>query len=321
MSQLSLFETAAERAALELAPLPDDVAASAAVLPHALRFGTMSWSYPGWIGLVYASHVRAKELVQRGLTAYAKHPLLRTVELDRSYYEPLPLEYYTELAAQVPDDFRFAAKAHEDCTAVRFPAHARYGGRAGQRNPRLLDAAYASDHVIAPFVEGLGSKAGPLIFQFSTFEVRSPPRFAAALHEFLRRLPAGPLYAVELRNAELMTPAYGEALADAGAVHCHNAWGWLPGVVAQRALLPPAARRVLVARWLTRPGDSHEAARRRYEPFSKLVDEDLDLREAFVALIRATLEDHADAFVLVSNKAEGSAPETVRRLAAAVATR
>jgi uncharacterized protein YecE (DUF72 family) len=319
MPQLSLFSAQeAGAAALEAAPLADGVAALAARLPRALRLGTMSWTYPGWIGPLYGLQVREKQLLPWGLTAYAKHPLLRAVEFDRTFYEPLAAETFAQFAAQVPDDFRFTAKAHEDCTAVRFPSHARYGDRAGQRNPRLLDAAYACDRVIGPFVQGLGKKAGPLVFQFSPFEVRSPQRFAEKLHAFLRRLPAGPTYAVELRNAELLTEAYGAALADAGAMHCHNAWGHMPSVLDQRSLLPEATRRVLVARWLSRPGDSHESARQKYLPFNRIVEEDPDRRGAVAELAREALDAGREAFVLISNKAEGCAPETSLRLAAAI---
>lgn len=320
MSQLPLFQhgQAVGPAGLETAPLPDGVAQLATQLPPRLRLGTTSWAFPGWIGVLYASEVREKQLVRQGLTAYAKHPLLRTVELDRTYYEPLPAQTYAELAAQVPDDFRFVVKAHEDCTVVRFPPHARYGARGGQRNHRLLDAAYASDWVVGPFMEGLGKKAGPLVFQFSPFEVRSPARFAEKLHDFLRLLPQGPLYAVELRNRELLTAAYGAALTDTKAVHCHNAWQQMPSVLEQRERLPQATRRVLVTRWLTRPGDTHEGARQRYTPFQQLVDEDRARRGELAQLINEAASEGSETFAVVSNNAEGCAPESVRRLAAAI---
>lgn len=322
MSQLALFEPKQGDVVVQLkaAPLPDGVAALSARLPPALRLGGMSWTYSGWIGIVYASDIREKQLLRGGLTAYAQHPLLRAVELDRSYYEPLPASTYAQFAAQVPDDFRFVGKAHEDCTVVRFPTHARYGARAGKRNPRLLDVAYATDRVVGPFVEGLGKKAGVLLFQFSPFEVHSPARFAERLHDFLRRLPRGPTYAVELRNAELLTEAYGDALADVCALHCHNAWGRMPSVLEQRARLPRVTRRVLLARWMTRPNDTHEAARQRYAPFSRLVTEDLTRRHELATLTQEALSEGAEAYVLVSNKAEGCAPESVIRLAVTIAT-
>src|SRR3954467_380429 len=64
----------------------------AAALPGEVRLGTMSWSFPGWRGLVYGADVPAGSLAPSGLTAYAKHPLLAAVEIDRSYYEPLGVE-------------------------------------------------------------------------------------------------------------------------------------------------------------------------------------------------------------------------------------
>lgn len=316
-SQLSLFEPGEGDSvvALDAAPIAGEVTALATRLPSALRMGTMSWNYPGWIGLVYAAGTREKQLLHSGLTAYVKHPLLRTVEVDRTYYEPMSAQTYRQFAMQTPDDFCFVAKAHEDCTAVHFPQHARYGARAGQRNPRLLDVAFTAEQVVAPFVDGLGKKAGALIFQFSPFEVRSPQRFAEKLNEFLRQLPKGPIYAVEVRNAELLTEAYGLALADAGAVHCHNAWGLMPGVLEQQAKLPKAARRILVARWLNRPDDSYESALNRFRPFNQLVEEDVPRRDELARLTTDGLLEGNPALVFVSNNAEGCAPESLLRLA------
>ncbi|HVE83991.1 MAG TPA: DUF72 domain-containing protein [Myxococcales bacterium] len=317
--QLTLFEPGSGADDLEAAPVAEGVRALAEKLPPQLRMGGQSWVYPGWIGLVYGSTTRPAQLLSRGLTAYSKHPLMRAMEIDRTFYEPIPAATYAEYAAQVPEGFRFPAKAHQDCTVVVYPSHARFGARAGQRNPKLLDAAYAAEQVVAPFVEGLGAKAGPLLFQFSPMEVRSPEKFAEKLHGFLSRLPKGPVYAVELRNEELLTQAYGKALADAGAVHCHNVWGRMPDVLEQRKLLPPETRRVLVARWLAPPGVTHEGARKAYEPFNKLVEEDPYRRGHLATLAADAVREGAEAYVMVNNKAEGCAPESIRKLGEAIA--
>ena len=97
--------------------------------------------------------------------------------------------------------------------------------------------------MIRPTVEGLGAKLSTLLFQFPPQDVSDPRGFAQKLGRFLRALPAGVTYAVELRNPELLTPAYGEALAEAGAVHCHNLWTAMPALLAQVRLVPPAARK------------------------------------------------------------------------------
>src|SRR5689334_13075060 len=233
-------------------------------LPSELRMGTMSWSFSGWRGLVYADSADPKLLSEAGLTAYTQHPLLHTVEIDRSFYEPLPVRYFEHVSRQAPDDFRFVVKAHEDCTLPQFPRHARYGKKQGEPNGRFLDASYAADAVVAPAIAGLGDKLAVLLFQFSPQDAREPRAFADRLHAFLERLPRGVPYAVELRNPELLTQQYAQALAATEALHAHNVWGNMPSVLVQARLIPPAARRPLVVRWLMRKGDDYEGARSRF---------------------------------------------------------
>ncbi len=67
------------------APVDPRTRALAARLPPGLRLGTSSWSFPGWAGLVWANPAPPADLSRRGLPAYAAHPLLRAVSLDRSY--------------------------------------------------------------------------------------------------------------------------------------------------------------------------------------------------------------------------------------------
>jgi uncharacterized protein YecE (DUF72 family) len=302
------------------APSPEDLEI-AQRLPDSIHLGTTSWSYPGWIGLLYAPGTPRAHLSGHGLTAYAKHPLLRTAEIDRTYYEPVPASVLRALAEQVPSDFRFVAKAHEDCVTGRFPLHARYGKKRGEPNPRYLDATYATDAVVGPFVEGLGAKAGPLLFQFPPRDADDAPAFASELHAFLTRLPKGVVYAVELRTPELLTRDYGAALADAGAIHCHNVWSHMPPVAQQARRVPPAARRPILVRWLLREGDDFERARDRYSPFDRLVDEDLVARERVAHLVSLAHAHGVGSFVVIDNKAEGSAPLSVSRLARSIADR
>jgi uncharacterized protein YecE (DUF72 family) len=287
-------------------------------LPSSIALGAMTWAYPGWKGVVYAPGVADKLLAAHGLTAYAKHPLLRIAEIDRTYYEPLSSDAFRELAAQVPDHFRFFVKAHEDCTVLRFPTHARYGKKRGQDNPRFLDAAYASSAVVAPIVHGLGEKLGAILFQFPPQDVGDARAFARSLGRFLAQLPKGPTYAVELRNPELLTAEYAAMLAAVGAIHCHNAWTVMPVVLAQARCIPPVARRPLLIRWLLRRGDTFEDARARYAPFDRLVSEDLETRGMIAALAAKAHAHDVPVFVLVDNKAEGSAPESIVRLARAI---
>jgi len=286
-----------------------------------LRMGTMSWSFAGWRGLVYANDADPKSLADAGLTAYGQHPLLRTVEVDRSFYDPLPERYFQDIAAQVPEDFRFLVKAHEECTLARFPKHARYGKRQGESNPRFLDAAYAESAVVSQCASGLGSKLAALLFQFSPQDAGDPGAFADRLQAFLERLPRGVPYAVELRNPELLTKAYADALVASGALHAHNAWGAMPSVLAQARLIAPPARKPLIVRWLMRRGDEYQAAQARFQPFNRLTEPDLATRSDIATLVSKALAHAVPAFVLVNNTAEGCAPTSIAELARAVAAR
>src|SRR5262245_47355549 len=90
-AQLDLFHTPAA------APLP--VVGSAAVPPaqatvaqrlaRGVYLGTSSWSFPGWQGIVYDGRASETQLARHGLAAYARHPLLRAVGIDRTYYAPM----------------------------------------------------------------------------------------------------------------------------------------------------------------------------------------------------------------------------------------
>ena len=318
-TQPTLFELPPRR--LEAAPVPPAERALSAALSADLRLGTMSWSFPGWRGLVYAHDAEPKQLADAGLTAYSQHPLLRAAEVDRSFYDPLPERYFREIAEQVPEDFRFLVKAHEECTLARFPRHARYGKRQGEPNPRFLDPVHAERAVVAQCVPGLGAKLGAILFQFPPQDTGgAPTHFADRLQQFLEQLPRGVPYAVEIRNPELLTPAYARALIASGALHAHNAWGAMPSVLAQARLIPPPARKPLIVRWLMRRGDDYEAARSRFLPFNRLVEPDLATRAEIATLVSKALAHDVPAFVLINNKAEGCAPASITELARAIAT-
>jgi uncharacterized protein YecE (DUF72 family) len=297
-------------------PLPMVVLAHR--LPHGIYLGTSSWTFPGWQGLVYDRAASANVLARDGLAAYAQHPLLRTVGIDRTFYAPLSAADYAAYAAAVPDDFRFLVKAHVWCTqpTLRDPGHA--GWRRHTPNAYFLHPDYATEHVVEPCRAGLGPKAGPILFQFSPLDVRAlggPQHFATRLHAFLEALPHGPVYAVELRNHQLLSPAYREVLTDLGMCHCFNIHPSMPALREQMRLLPPETMPALVVRWMLHPARRYEEAKTRYQPFDHIVDDDCDNRQTITRLCLAALAAGRPGFVITNNKAEGSAPCTVFKLA------
>ncbi len=303
------------------APLDERVRALGERLPQGVFLGTSSWTFPGWAGIVYDREVPATRLSHDGLSAYAQHPVLRTVGIDRTFYGPVSAATFADYAERVPEGFRFLVKAHEACTLARWPTHERYGASRGQANERFLQAAYATDAVVAPFVEGLGDKAGPLVFQFPPQDPQSfggAGRLVERLHGFLSALPRGPLYAVEVRNEELLTEGLAQALADVGACPVLAVWRHLPDTRAQAERTQAAKARALVVRWMLPPNLGYDEARARYAPFDRLVDEDVPTRQSLATLCAAAAQRGQPAFVIINNKAEGSAPLSALKLASAI---
>ena len=293
------------------AALPAELTPLVAALPGGLRCGTSSWSFPGWAGIVWAQRAGEQLLAREGLRAYARHPLLHAVGLDKTFYAPLPPEELRRLAEQVPAGFRFVVKAH---AALTTPIDRQSRNVAVTPDvDRFLDAEYALERVVRPAVQGLGERLGALLFQFPPLGLpysREPQRFVDALGTFLGALPRGPQYAVELRNPELLGPEYTDALARNGATHCFNVHPRMPPLPEQAAKLGEGAwlSGTVVVRWMLHPGQDYEAARERYFPFDRIVDPDAVNRGHIAELLGTVLGRGNETIVIANNKAEGCAP-------------
>ena len=135
LPQLDLFGDASDPARRSHAVHPAQpdrhVLELAERLPAAIRLGTSSWHFPGWARLVYDHAAEERVLARDGLSAYAQHPLLRCVSLDRTFYAPIGVSQYRAYADQVPGGFRFMVKAPLRCTAAFLRARClRAGGQS-----------------------------------------------------------------------------------------------------------------------------------------------------------------------------------------------
>lgn len=315
--QLALFDMAPleepDPAVQQLRRAYAEAGALAARLPKDVFFGTSSWSFPGWKGLVYSGARTTTQLAREGLREYARHPLLTTVGVDRSYYAPMPAEDLVAYASQLPDGFRCCFKAPSAVTSVAVGPLNR-----PSPNPDFLSV----DRLIADLLEPCDSvfrgHTGPIILEFPPF-----PRsmrlgvedFLGRLDRFLGDLPAGFDYAVELRDPRLLTPEYREIIGKYGVAHTYNYWSAMPMPAEQAVVVPPEASDVAVVRLLLRPGSWYEDQRERFKPFDRLVEPDPAMRADVVSVVRRALSRGRRAFVLVNNKAEGSSPLTVTALA------
>ncbi len=267
---------------------------------------------------MYDGEFRDARLARDGLAAYSAHPLFGCVGIDRTFYAPISENDYRKYAAQVGPDFRFLVKAPMAITS----SYVRDDAGKFADSPYFLDAQYTVDEFVTPCTAGLGEKAGPLVFQFPPLgrAIREPDLFINRLYRFLKALPSGPMYAVEVRDPELLTQRFFMCLKTTGVSFCVASHARMPSpreqIERSRAVLDAGA---FVARWSLHSGFKYEDAKSRYFPFNRLVDEDLDSRESLAEACVNALEAGFPVYVVVNNKAEGSAPLSIEMLARRVA--
>lgn len=296
-------------------------------LPSHLRLGTSSWSVPGWDGLVWKGEYPENHLSRYGLTAYDKHPLFRTVSIDRGFYRPMNVMQFAEYASQVNQDFRFMVKAPSLVTDALIRDET---GRGMRPNANFLNAADAVKMFVEPALEGLSHRLGALVFQISPLPnswFARMPELINRLHHLLKAIPSfrhiapDGVIAVEVRDAQWLTPQFVDVLRDAGATYCMGLHAKMPSITEQLPILRALWPGPLVCRWNLNPVNGaygYEDAGQIYSPYNRIVDPDVETRTKLAKVIAGVASAGQNVYVSVSNKAEGSAPLSIIELAKAI---
>lgn len=314
------------RSRVEPAATDEEIERLGRRLPAGVYVGTSSWSFPGWRGIIYRDEYSESQLARDGLLAYSRHPILHAVGIDRGFYQPLDQAAFARYASQVPASFRFLVKAPALVTDAVLRGER---GHAESANAGFLDAALATEAFVLPAMHGLADKAGPLVFQLSPIPLArtrgaGAPAMIERIGEFLAQLPQevdgrAPLYAVELRNRELLTPRFVRMLREHRTRLCLSIHDRMPPASRQAAALRAMdaeddegdrwkLKGPLIVRWSLHAGHTYEQAKASYAPFDRIVEADLLTRGTLSHLIRVALASDTAAYVIINNKAEGSGP-------------
>ncbi len=155
-----------------------------------LYLGTSGWSYADWEGTLYPVGTPPTGR----LAEYAKH--FATVEIDSTFYgipKGTTVERWRKVA---PRGFLFAAKFPQEIT----------------HDLNLAGADAETDAFLQTMAE-LGDRLGPLLLQL-------PPSFTVegmgVLENYLKRLPEGFRYAVEVRHRSWLGSDLPEMLGERG---------------------------------------------------------------------------------------------------------
>jgi uncharacterized protein YecE (DUF72 family) len=289
-----------------------------ALAEHGIYFGTSSWKYDGWIGSIYSQDgylTRSKfsnaKFEQDCLAEYAE--TFPTVCGDLTFYQFPTEQYWVKLFDATTENFVFAFKVPEDITVSTWPPHARYGKRAGLANEHFLDPK-TLEQFFTKRLEPYGKRVGPLIFEFGAFNKATFPKpgdFLARLDPFLKSLPRGFRYAVEIRNENYLTPEYLSVLSSHNVAHTLNAWTRMPPLNEQARVPGIFTADFAVVRALLRCGRAYDKAVQSFEPYREIQEVNEGAREGMCQIAKETRSLKKDAFIYINNRLEGNAPSTI----------
>lgn len=284
-----------------------------------LRFGTCSWKFPSWEGIVYSK--------PKGIDYLAEYALrYRTVEIDQWFWSlfatdkiSLPKrETVAEYLGSVDDAFRFTIKAPNAVTLTHF--YERGSQRGSGPNPYFLSPELFADFLTA--IEPMREQTASLMLQFEYLNKQKMSgvgelcdRVDTFLDALAERVPRWPL-AIELRNPNYLTRDWFELLVkhDVAHVYCHGYY------------LPPAPKvRADALRFLggDPPGPAvlrllgpdrsgiEKLTGRKWNQVVASKDGELP---AIADMVVEMLAAGVDVYVNVNNHYEGSAPLTIEKL-------
>ena len=240
-----------------------------------VRFGTSTWTYEGWQGQVYTRQYAKSTFARECLGEYCQYqykdePLFRTVGNDSTFYRPPTANQLRRYLNQIPEDFEMCFKVWEEITIPSYAKQPRYGSRAGQPNPRFLDAKLFNELVLTPYRDAkFEPHTGPLLFEFQRHGMSSE-EFCSRLDRFFSQLPHDFRYAVEIRNAGLLGPEYHNVLETHRVAHVYNHWSSMPPLAEQHQKLETFTAPFTVLRLLTPLKMTYEAAKKRGSPTPRL---------------------------------------------------
>jgi uncharacterized protein YecE (DUF72 family) len=269
-----------------------------------LRFGTCSWKYPSWKGLIYPETGDFDYLAE-----YAKQ--YDTVEIDQWFWtlpQPAVVQGY---AAAVPADFRFSIKVPNSITLTHFYRDSRL--EPLRENPDFL-----SVELFKRFLDLLGpmrKNLGPLMLQFEYLnkkKMASQDKFFEVLQSFISHAPGGYTYCIEIRNPNYLNQAYFDFLRENGLYHVFTEGYYMPSIFRIYEKYRDSLEGLTVIR-LHGP-DRKGIEKKTRKRWDTVVEPKDNALPELADLITDLGSRDVTTYVNVNNHYEGSAPLTIERI-------
>jgi uncharacterized protein YecE (DUF72 family) len=173
-----------------------------------IRIGTSAFTASGWVGSFYPKGMQPRDFLSYYATKFD------TLELDNTFYRTPALSTVEGWNAKTPSGFLFAAKVPQVITHEKV----------------LVDCEDDLNYFLKT-MDALGDKLGPLLFQFGYFNqkaFKTQAEFLARLKPFLKKLPKGYQFAVEIRNKNWLDAYFADTLREHGVALVLIDQGWMP---------------------------------------------------------------------------------------------
>jgi uncharacterized protein YecE (DUF72 family) len=157
-----------------------------------IYLGTSAFTAAGWQGTFYPAGIKSLDY----LSFYAQK--FDSVEVNSTLYGCPSARTVANWAAKTPANFVFAIKTPRSIT-----------------HDKILVGCDAELDEFLSTMEILGPKLGPILFQFPQFRpgvFSDRHAFTDRLVPFLKKLPAGNKYAVEIRNPDWLDAEFADLL-------------------------------------------------------------------------------------------------------------
>jgi uncharacterized protein YecE (DUF72 family) len=252
-----------------------------------IRVGTSAFTAAGWEEVFYPAGMKPADYLSYYATQFD------AVELDNTFYRTPAISTVKGWYAKTPPGFLFAAKVPQVITHEK----------------ALLEC----DEDFREFLKAmdcLGEKLGPLLFQFGYFNKNAfagVNEFLARLVPFLKKLPTGYRFALEIRNKNWLVPAFVDALRERSVALALVDHVWLPRPKQLFARFDPITADFAYVRWI---GD-RKGIEEKTKMWNKIIlDRTADLGE-WVEVLKKVHERKIQILAFANNHYAGYGPGTI----------
>lgn len=278
-----------------------------------IRFGTCSWKYDSWKGIIYSDKNNINYLNE-----YSNH--YSTVEIDQWFWSLFPpnkvvlpdTRVAQDYKDSVPNDFLFTIKVPNSITLTHF--YNRKKKEPLQANPYFLSVNLFEEFLKT--LKPISNNIGCLIFQFEYLnkqKMNSLSEFQQMIYEFYSNLSKDiPPIGFEIRNPNYLKNSYFELIKELNISNVFLEGYFMPHVIEVYNKYKKYIKRLTVLR-LHGP-DRKGIEKISNENWNKIyVDREKEIK-SIVEMIRDLEKNEVDLFINVNNHFEGSAPLTINRI-------